>query len=455
MKIGGVNTYTVVDVETPNRKNDAICSIGLVHVENDQVVSKEYFLVNPEANFDDMNISIHHITKNMVRDEPNFASVWQKIRHYFTNGIVVAHNATFDLSVISKVLHNYQIDFPDFFYLCTYELATKVYQEIDHHKLDTLCDYLGIELGNHHDALADAAACNELYKKIKMNTSVGIHNVQTFHLRDDYRQTISETLLTKALNNLYGLVQGVAADQVINPVEIDAIQKWVFENKGYSEVSPVDGILKKVLSILEDNLVTSDEQSQLLIKIGRYLSKGSFSDTTKSFQILMGIIEGVSCDKLLNLRELTTLRYWLNDNLQLKGNYPYDAIIRIVEDVLEDGIVTEDENMKLVRLFETFVNPTDEKSDGTISLQNKLVCLTGEFEYGTKADVEALIIRHGGEIAHGVTTKLNILVVGGEGSDNWSFSNYGTKVKKALEYNSAGKDIQIIGENSFLEMISR
>jgi len=450
---GGLDTYTVVDVETPNRKNDSICSIGLVHVENGQVVSKEHFLVNPDSNFDELNIGIHHITKSMILSEPNFKTIWEKISHYFTNGIIVAHNATFDLGVISKTLHNYEVVFPDFYYMCTYELSTKVFMDLDHHKLDNLCNYLDIKLENHHDALADAIACNELFVKIKTLYNIGRNDVQIYHLRDDYKQNVSQNLITKDLNNLYGLIQGIDADQNINTTEIAAVRYWVNDNKKYSKVSPFDVILEKINSITEDNILTSKEKSELLIKIERYSSKGAFSDTTLSFQILMGILEGVNCDKHLNLTELNTLRDWLGDNIQLKGNYPYDAIIKVIEDVLEDGIISEEENNKLVKLFEGFVNPTETKSDGTISLQNKLICLTGEFEFGSKADVEAVITKLGGEIAHGVTSKLNILVVGGEGSDNWSFGNYGTKVKKALELNSSGKNILIIGENAFLETI--
>jgi DNA polymerase-3 subunit epsilon len=152
---------------------------------------------------------------------------------------------------------------------------------------------------------------------------------------------------------------------------------------------------------------------------------------------------------------LIELQKWLAHNSHLKGCYPYDAIIKILEDVLADGVITESENKILLDLFNDFTNPTDTKSDGTISLADKIVCLTGEFTYGSKADVAEIIEKIGGEIADGVTSKINILVVGGEGSDNWSFGNYGAKVKKALELNSKGKNIQIIGENAFLEMIKR
>ena len=59
--------YTAVDVETPNRNNDSICSIGIVHMEYGAPVYRREFLVNPREHFDDYNIKIHGITPGMVR----------------------------------------------------------------------------------------------------------------------------------------------------------------------------------------------------------------------------------------------------------------------------------------------------------------------------------------------------------------------------------------------------
>lgn len=36
-----ITEYTVIDVETPNAKNDSICSIALLRVKEGKVVSKE------------------------------------------------------------------------------------------------------------------------------------------------------------------------------------------------------------------------------------------------------------------------------------------------------------------------------------------------------------------------------------------------------------------------------
>ena len=449
-----IDTYTVIDIETPNRYQDSICSIALVHVENDIVVSKDYYLINPEESFDDINIKIHNITRSMVKDKPNFANIWDSISKYFTNGIIVAHNATFDLGVISKALRKYSIDFPDFFYVCTCNISKSIYKN-SKYKLDELCQLLDIVLEDHHDAMSDAVGCYELFKNIKTKVNMSEDYVETYHLSDDYEKKIPQQIVTKALNTLYGLILGIEADRKINQTELAIIRKWIGENRKYSNIHPFDLIINKTMEVLEDSIITSIEKNMLLDKMKRFLSTESFTQNTLTFQILMGILEGISCDKLLNYEELSELQKWLNENSHLKGNYPYDIIIKILEDVLSDGIVTSEENSEVLKIFNDFINPTETKNDGVITLKGKAVCLTGDFIIGSKSDVSEIVISLGGEMLDKVTLKTNILVVGGEGSDNWSYGNYGTKVKKALEYNSKGMDILIIGESDFLEMIKR
>lgn len=101
-----VNNYTVVDVETPNAMNNSICSIAVMHVKDNQVTYSKEYLVKPEASFDNYNMSINHINAQMVENAPIFPAVWEEIKHFFTNGIVIAHNALFDLNVSNPKIHS-------------------------------------------------------------------------------------------------------------------------------------------------------------------------------------------------------------------------------------------------------------------------------------------------------------------------------------------------------------
>lgn len=67
-----MNRYIVFDTETPNSRNDSICSIGISVVENGEIVEERYDLVDPEARFDVFNVQLHGISPDMVRHEKNF-----------------------------------------------------------------------------------------------------------------------------------------------------------------------------------------------------------------------------------------------------------------------------------------------------------------------------------------------------------------------------------------------
>lgn len=91
--------------------------------------------------------------------------------------------------------------------------------------------------------------------------------------------------------------------------------------------------------------------------------------------------------------------------------------------------------------------------DPDYSLQGKICCLTGNFEYGSKEKVEAFIESLGGIINSSMTKTTQILIVGSFGSSAWSHNNYGSKVEKAMEYKQKGFDVTIVKENDFFPNI--
>ena len=66
---------------------------------------------------------------------------------------MVAHNAPFDCSVLNKTLATYDLATPSFMVLDTVKTSKQFYQDLPDHKLNTVCDSLGIDLKHHHNAL--------------------------------------------------------------------------------------------------------------------------------------------------------------------------------------------------------------------------------------------------------------------------------------------------------------
>lgn len=118
-----MDKFMILDVETPNERNDRICSIAAITVIDGEISDKFYSLVNPECEFNYKNINIHGISPLSVANAPTFPEIWDSIKEQFKSSIIIAHNATFDLCVLKKTLNHYDIDTYNCFYVCTLDLA--------------------------------------------------------------------------------------------------------------------------------------------------------------------------------------------------------------------------------------------------------------------------------------------------------------------------------------------
>ncbi|WP_315081356.1 exonuclease domain-containing protein [uncultured Clostridium sp.] len=158
--------FVAIDFETANEKRNSPCSIGIVVVKNGEIIEEVHHLIKPkEMRFMPINIGIHGIRPRMVQNELEFDKVWEKIKHYFNETLVIAHNASFDISVLRNTLELYNIEMPEFQYICTMKLSRNFYSNLDNARLNTVNNFLGYEF-KHHDALADAMACSNILLNI-------------------------------------------------------------------------------------------------------------------------------------------------------------------------------------------------------------------------------------------------------------------------------------------------
>ena len=157
---------TAFDFETPNRNADRACSIGVTVIERERITGSFEYLMDPETYFDDICISVHGITPADVEGAPCFPEVWEKIRYHFETGLVIAHNAGFDLRVLRQLCIHYGIACPDLRYADTLAISRAVLgRTVPNHKLGTLCGCFGIELDAHH-AGSDSYGCAALYLRM-------------------------------------------------------------------------------------------------------------------------------------------------------------------------------------------------------------------------------------------------------------------------------------------------
>ena len=179
-----MNQYRFIafDVETPNRYNHRISAIGITEIEGGRIVREHYSPVNPETFFDSFNIRLTGLDENIIRDAPTFPELWPKIAPILESGLLVAHNAVFDLSVIKKCLQNYGISWRQYVrYLCTVQMGRRLLPGIGH-RLDEMCCYYNISL-THHNAGSDSLACAEILLRYLQTGAVPGQYIRTYSMR--------------------------------------------------------------------------------------------------------------------------------------------------------------------------------------------------------------------------------------------------------------------------------
>ena len=156
--------YVVYDVETPNALNDRMSAIGISVIEDGKIVKEFFSYVDPETHFDPLNVELTGIDEDVVRGKPTFPELWKEIEPIMSDGILVAHNAVFDLGVLKKCLEDYGITWkPSVKYACTVQIGRKLLPDMKHN-LKVMCEYYGIPL-DHHKADSDSHACAEILIK--------------------------------------------------------------------------------------------------------------------------------------------------------------------------------------------------------------------------------------------------------------------------------------------------
>lgn len=483
--------FFALDVETSNSDRGSICQIGWVEFEDDRIVDEFESLVNPNAPFLQRNINVHGIKASDVEGAPTFEELYPYISERLT-GQVIAHHSSFDWQAFAHACYLCNLNIPEVVWLDTRMLSKSLWPELENFQLPTVCEFLGVELRQHHDALSDARACGSIIVEAGLSLDelggivreVTVADVKSYSHRFPRNgiSTISDgngkqllLAIEKGLGELSGMLQGIVADEVIDDLEITELDEWVTKNHQWMTQAPWEEINSAIDDIVAAEKGDRKELIEDLIWLTNNLKNEYFKGEAIELMKLEGMFRGFLSDGSLDDKEVHELQRWLEENKSLSGHFLFDEIYKLVEDVLEDGVITEDERDSLTSFMYEFTSNLNvdaraqiemrkaDSSGSNSSIYSKPVisfeacqfCISGDFlNFDSKADVESAIMHRGGIIAKGVTKKVSYLIVGGQGSEDWKFGKYGRKVEKAMQYKSKGVAIEVIEESWLIEIMS-
>lgn len=158
----GETDFVVVDVETTGWAPDKaqITEIAAVRVRGGHLLGQFSSLVNPRSAIPERVAALTGISDALVAAAPPLDQVMPAFLAFARGGVLIAHNAPFDVGFLTAACQACGLPWPDFPVLDTVELAHWALREdeVPNCKLSTLAAFFGARTTPQHRALADALA---------------------------------------------------------------------------------------------------------------------------------------------------------------------------------------------------------------------------------------------------------------------------------------------------------
>lgn len=187
---------------------------------------------------------------------------------------------------------------------------------------------------------------------------------------------------------------------------------------------------------------------------------------TRNLDELIGMCRMVLADGHVHETEAKFLLNWIENNFHAKDEWPGNMLYERLSSAMADGHLDPHEESELLEVLGRVAGgpptasqpgvsgaiPFDDPPPAIVYQAQRFV-LTGQFVFGSRNRVEAVIESRGGECSPSVSGKCGYLIVGTFGSEEWLHSNFGTKIAKAVELKAAGKPIRIVSERHWSDLL--
>jgi len=157
-----------VDIETTGGRTnyDRIIEIGIVRVENDQVIDTYSSLINPHSHIPSEISQLTGIRESDIQNAPSFREIAPEILERLKGFTFVAHNVRFDYGFIKTEFARLGATFTSK-HFCTVKLSRTLFPSHTRHNLDSIIERFNLACENRHRALDDALAICTFYHKAK------------------------------------------------------------------------------------------------------------------------------------------------------------------------------------------------------------------------------------------------------------------------------------------------
>ena len=195
----------------------------------------------------------------------------------------------------------------------------------------------------------------------------------------------------------------------------------------------------------------------------------------RSADALTGLAAGLVADSVVTQSEAVFLKQWIEQNLTHLDDPVINLLYRRLSEMLADEKLDADESADLLEMLRSFSGlPVQEFSGAAVAaassrptdlplckpvpelqFEGKSFVFTGIMAFGPRKECQHLVVERGGILGGGVSKKVDYLIIGSIGNEQWLHTSYGAKILKAVELRDAGGAISIVSEDHWQAAIFR
>lgn len=176
----------VIDVETTgiDHQSECLTEVAAVRIEADGTETSYVSFVKTDKPISPFITKLTGIATSDVSDAPPPEVVVKELITFIDGCSLAAHNAAFDLAFLRHASRQAGLTFPSRPVLDTLTLSRLTYsrERVGNHRLATMAEFIGVDPGQSHRALADATAAARVLIQL-LHTS-GLKPVDGWHSTD-------------------------------------------------------------------------------------------------------------------------------------------------------------------------------------------------------------------------------------------------------------------------------
>ena len=166
--------FVAVDVETANADLSSICQIGIATFVNGALADSWTCLVNPDDYFSPINVSIHGIDEDQVKNFLTWKGIFPEVIARLRDRVVVSHTP-FDRAALNKACDRYGLAICECTWLDSARVVRRAWPEFSRsgYGLSNVAACFAIDY-KAHDALEDARCAGLLLLKAIAETGFSL-----------------------------------------------------------------------------------------------------------------------------------------------------------------------------------------------------------------------------------------------------------------------------------------